>query len=148
MATKALERTGKLPVFFDDFFKPWNEWFDNGSTVFNRMLTVPAVNVTETKENFMVTLAVPGMKKEDFDIRMDGNMLTISCEKEETKEEKEMEFNRKEYNYSSFSRSFTLPEEVMKEKIDAVYENGELKMMLPKTEKARITETGKHIPVK
>jgi HSP20 family protein len=148
MATKALERTGKLPVFFDDFFKPWNEWFDNGSTVFNRMLTVPAVNVTETKENFMVTLAVPGMKKEDFDIRMDGNMLTISCEKEETKEEKEMEFNRKEYNYSSFSRSFTLPEEVMKEKIDAVYENGELKLMLPKTEKARITETGKHIPVK
>ncbi|WP_407527650.1 Hsp20/alpha crystallin family protein [Lacibacter sp. MH-610] len=148
MATKALERTGKLPVFFDDFFKPWNEWFDNGSTIFNRMLTVPAVNVTETKENFMVTLAVPGMKKEDFDIRMDGNMLTISCEKEETKEEKEMEFNRKEYNYSSFSRSFTLPEEVMKEKIDAVYENGELKLMLPKTEKARITETGKHIPVK
>lgn len=148
MATKALERTGKLPVFFDDFFKPWNEWFDNGSTVFNRMLTVPAVNVTETKENFMVTLAVPGMKKEDFDIRMDGNMLTITCEKEETKEEKEMEFNRKEYNYSSFSRSFTLPEEVMKEKIDAVYENGELKLMLPKTEKARITETGKHIPVK
>ena len=75
-------------------------------------------------------------------------MLTISCEKEETKEEKEMEFNRKEYNFSSFSRSFTLPEEVMKEKIDAVYENGELKLMLPKTEKARITATGKHIPVK
>lgn len=148
MSTKALERTGKLPVFFDDFFKPWNEWFDNGSSIFNRMLTVPAVNVSETKENFMVTLAVPGMKKEDFDIRMDGNMLTISCEKEETKEEKEKAFNRKEYNYSSFSRSFTLPEEVMKEKIDAVYENGELKLMLPKTEKARITETGKHIPVK
>lgn len=148
MSTKALERTGKLPVFFDDFFKPWNEWFDNGSSIFNRMLTVPAVNVSETKENFMVTLAVPGMKKEDFDIRMDGNMLTISCEKEETKEEKEKAFNRKEYNYSSFSRSFTLPEEVMKEKIDAAYENGELKLMLPKTEKARITETGKHIPVK
>lgn len=148
MSTKALERTGKLPVFFDDFFKPWNEWFDNGSSIFNRILTVPAVNVSETKENFMVTLAVPGMKKEDFDIRMDGNMLTISCEKEETKEEKEKAFNRKEYNYSSFSRSFTLPDEVMKEKIDAVYENGELKLMLPKTEKARITETGKHIPVK
>lgn len=148
MSTKALERTGKLPVFFDDFFKPWNEWFDNGSSIFNRMLTVPAVNVSETKENFMVTLAVPGMKKEDFDIRMDGNMLTISCEKEETKEEEEKAFNRKEYNYSSFSRSFTMPEEVMKEKIDAVYENGELKLMLPKTEKARITETGKHIPVK
>jgi len=88
------------------------------------------------------------MKKEDFDIRVDGNMLTISCEKEEEKEEKEKEFNRKEYNYSSFSRSFTLPDEVMKEKIDALYENGELKLKMPKTEKAKITETGKHIPVK
>jgi HSP20 family protein len=146
MLAKLPERTGKLPLLFDDFFKPWNEWFDNGSTFFNRMLTVPAVNVSETKENFMVTLAVPGMKKEDFDIRMDGNMLTISCEKEEAKEEKA--FNRKEYNYSSFSRSFTLPDEVIKEKVDAHYENGELKLMLPKTEKAKLTDTGKHIPVK
>ncbi|MBS4065559.1 MAG: Hsp20/alpha crystallin family protein [Chitinophagaceae bacterium] len=146
MLTKSPERTGKLPMLFDDFFKPWNEWFDNGSTFFNRMLIVPAVNVSETKDNFMVTLAVPGMKKEDFDIQIDGNMLTISCEKEESKEE--IAFNRKEYNYSSFSRSFTLPEEVIKEKIDAHYENGELKLMLPKTEKAKLTHTGKHIPVK
>ncbi len=148
MLTKSPERTGKLPVLFDDFFKPWNEWFDNGSTFFNRMLTVPAVNVSENKNNFKVTLAVPGMKKEDFDIRMDGNMLTISCEKEESREEKEKTFNRKEYNYSSFSRSFTLPDEVIKEKIDAHYENGELMLLLPKTEKAKLTETGKHIPVK
>jgi HSP20 family protein len=148
MTTKALERTRKLPMFFDDFFKPWNEWFDNGNEMLNRMLTVPAVNVGETKDNFMLTVAVPGMKKEDFDIRMEGNMLIISCEKEETKEEKEKTFNRKEYNYSSFNRSFTLPEDVMKEKIDAKYENGELKIMLPKTEKAKLTETGKNIPVK
>jgi HSP20 family protein len=148
MLTNLPERTAKLPAVFDDFFKPWNEWFDNGSTFFNRMLTVPAVNVTETKDNFMVALAVPGMKKEDFDIRMDGNMLTISCEKEENKEEKEKTFNRKEYSYSSFSRSFTLPEDVLKEKIDAHYENGELKLMLPKNEKAKLTETGKQIPVK
>jgi HSP20 family protein len=148
MTTKALERTPKLPMFFDDFFKPWNEWFDNGNEMLNRMLTVPAVNVSETKDKFMVTLAVPGMKKEDFNIRMEGNMLIISCEKEETKEEKEKTFNRKEYNYSSFSRSFTLPEEILKDKIDALYENGELKLMLPKSEKAKLTETGKHIPVK
>jgi HSP20 family protein len=148
MSIKALEKTKRLPAMFDDFFKPWNEWFDDGTAFFNRQLTMPAVNVSETKENFMVTLAVPGMKKEDFDIRIDGNMLTISCEKEEEKEEKEKAFNRKEYNYSSFSRSFTLPDEVMKEKIDALYENGELKLMMPKTEKAKITETGKHIPVK
>jgi HSP20 family protein len=148
MSIKSLEKTRRLPAMFDDFFKPWNEWFDDGTAFFNRQLTIPAVNVSETKENFMVTLAVPGMKKEDFDIRIDGNMLTISCEKEEEKEEKEKAFNRKEYNYSSFSRSFTLPDEVMKEKIDALYENGELKLMMPKTEKAKVTETGKHIPVK
>jgi HSP20 family protein len=145
---KALEKTRRLPTLFDDFFKPWNEWFDEGTPFFNRQLTIPAVNVGETKETFMVTLAVPGMKKDDFDIRIDGNMLTISCEKEEEKEEKEKAFTRKEYNYSSFKRSFTLPDEVMKDKIDAHYENGELKLMLPKTEKAKITETGKHIPVK
>lgn len=148
MFTKLPERTTKLPVLFDDFIKPWNEWFDNGSTMFNRMLTVPAVNVSETKENFIITLGVPGMKKEDFDIRIDRNILTISCEKEEEKEENEKAFNRKEYNFSSFSRSFTLPDEVLKEKIEALYEKGELKLMLPKTEKAKITETGKHIPVK
>lgn len=148
MSVKSLEKTRRLPVLFDDFFKPWNEWFDEGTAFFNRQLTIPAVNIKETKENFMVTLAVPGMKKEDFDIRIDGNMLTIGCEKEEEKEEKEKAFNRKEYNYSSFSRSFTLPDEVMKEKIDAHYENGELKLMMPKTEKAKITETGKHILVK
>jgi HSP20 family protein len=148
MSIKSLEKARRVPAMFDDFFKPWNEWFDEGTAFFNRQLTIPAVNVSETKEKFMVTLAVPGMKKEDFDIRVDGNMLTISCEKEEEKEEKEKAFNRKEYNYSSFSRSFTLPDEVMKEKIDALYENGELKLMMPKTEKAKITETGKHIPVK
>jgi HSP20 family protein len=71
-----------------------------------------------------VSLAAPGMKKEDFKIDVDGNMLTISSEKEETKEEKEKKFTRKEYNYSSFSRSFTLPDEVNKEKIDAKYEDG------------------------
>ncbi|MBX9781703.1 MAG: Hsp20/alpha crystallin family protein [Chitinophagaceae bacterium] len=148
MSAKTIQRAGMLPMMFDDFFKPWNEWFDNGSAPFNRMLTVPAVNVSEDKDNFKVTLAVPGMKKEDFDIRMDGNMLTISCEKEENKEEKEKTFNRKEYNYSSFSRSFTLPDEVVKEKIDAVYENGELHLLLPKTEKAKVMPAGKHIPVK
>ncbi len=148
MTMKALEKSRRLPALFDDFFKPWNEWFDDGLAPFNRQLTIPAVNVSETKENFMVTLAVPGMKKEDFSIRIDGSMLTISCEKEEEKEEKDKMFNRKEYNYSSFSRSFTLPEDVLKDKIDAHYENGELKLILPKTEKAKITETGKQIPVK
>lgn len=147
MSIRSLEKR-RLPAVLDDLFKPWNEWFDEGTAFFNRQLTIPAVNVSETKENFMVTLAVPGMKKEDFNIRIDGNILTISCEKEEEKEEHEKAFNRKEYNYSSFSRSFTLPDAVMRDNINATYENGELKLLMPKNEKAKITETGKQIPVK
>jgi HSP20 family protein len=73
-------------------------------------------------------------------------MLTISCEKEEKKEEKK--FNRKEYNYSSFSRSFTIPEEVYMDKIEAKYEDGLLKLMLPKKEEVKKLAASKHIAVK
>jgi len=112
---KALSRfTERMPSVFDDFFKPWNTWFD---TDFNgrRALTMPAVNITDNKDDYTVSLAVPGMKKDDFNIDVEGNLLTISCEKEEKKEEKEAKYTRKEYNYSSFSRSFTLPDEVLKD---------------------------------
>src|SRR5262245_32184906 len=127
MATPALTKsTERFPVFFDDFFKPWNEWFDTSGGLFSRALTVPPVNITENKDEYMVSLAVPGMKKDDFKIDVNGNMLTISSEKEESKEEKDKRFTRKEYSYSSFSRSFTLPEEVNKEQIEARYEEGVL----------------------
>ena len=109
---------------------------------------MPAVNIMETKDEFNVSLAVPGMKKEDFKIDLDGNMLTISCEKEEKKEQKEAKYTRKEYNYSSFSRSFTLPEGVNREKIDAHYEDGILKMTLPKKEEVKKLTSSKHISVK
>jgi len=147
MATNALTKAPEnVPTLFNDFFKPWNEWFDKGS-FFGRSLSVPAVNITENKDNYEVSLAVPGLKKDDFKIDVDGNMLTISSEKEETKEEKEKTFTRKEYNYSSFSRSFTLPEEVNKEKIEAKYEDGVLKLTLPRKEEAKKT-TAKKIAVK
>ncbi|MEI8052635.1 MAG: Hsp20/alpha crystallin family protein [Bacteroidota bacterium] len=138
MSTKLLTRNGgSLPNVFDDFFKPWNEWFDTSSTLMNRTLTVPAVNITETKEEYKLSFAIPGMRKDDFEIGVDGNMLTVSCEKEESKEEKEHRFTRKEYNYSSFSRNFSLPEEVSKDKIQASYTDGVLTLMLPKKEEAK-----------
>lgn len=149
MGNKNLVKTNemRLPLMMDDFFKPWDEWFDKG-TIMNRMLTVPAVNITENKDDYKVALAVPGMKKDDFSIDMEGNMLTISCEKEENKEEKDARFNRKEYNYSSFTRSFTLPDEINKEKIEARYEDGLLKLVLPKKEEAKKAIANKHIAVK
>lgn len=148
MSKQHLMKPGSmLPSVFDDFFRPWNEWFDN-KELWPKVWNVPAVNITEEKEDFKVSLAVPGMKKEDFNIDMEGNMLTISCEKEENKEEKEKKFTRKEYNFSSFSRTFTLPDEVNREKIDARYENGVLIIVLPKKEEAKKLVANKHIAIR
>lgn len=148
MSTKSLVRNGSyLPTVFEDFFKPWNEWFDSGSTLLQRVLTVPAVNITESKDEYSLSIAVPGMKKEDFHISIDGSMLTISSEKEISKEEKEEKYTRKEYNYSSFSRSFSLPEEVIKDNIQASYHDGVLKLVLPKKEEAKKLAF-KNIPVR
>jgi HSP20 family protein len=148
MSTKALTRNGStLPTVFEDFFKPWNEWFDGSSRMVNRLLTVPAVNITENKDEYKLSLAIPGMKRDDFRVDVDGNMLTISSEKEESKEEKENTYTRKEYNYTSFSRSFSLPDEVSKDNIQATYTDGVLTLLLPKKEEAKKTTT-KSIHVK
>jgi len=146
MSTRTLAKVSeRMPLFFDDFLKPLNDWFDGGS--FTRTLNVPAVNIIEHKDYYQVSMAVPGMKKDDFNIDVDGNLLTISSEKEENKEEKEKLYTRKEYNYSSFSRSFTLPEEINAEKIEAKYEEGVLKLSLPFKEGSKKL-LSKHITVK
>ena len=137
METKALTRLNEtMPSLFDDFFRPWNALFDNDSLNM-RSINVPAVNITEDPNQYLLSLAAPGMKKEDFKIDVDGNMLTISSEKEENKEEKNKKFTRKKYSYSSFSRCFSLPEEIKQENIDAKYEDGVLKISLPRKEEAK-----------
>jgi HSP20 family protein len=147
MGTQTLAKLSeRMPSVFDDFFKPWNELYDGG--LWGKTMNIPAVNITEQKDDYEVALAVPGMKKDDFNIDVDGNMLTISSQKEEKKEEKEARFTRKEYSFSSFERSFTLPDEVNKEKIEARYENGILKLVLPKKEEAKKLAISKHIAVK
>ena len=81
MGTQALAKSSeRMPSVFDDFFKPWNEWFDSGLSA--RVMNIPAVNITEQKDDYQVSLAAPGLKKEDFNIAVDGNMLTISSEKD------------------------------------------------------------------
>ncbi len=147
METQALTKTTeKTASVFNDLFKPWNEWLDNGN-LWGATMNTPAVNITEHRDEYMVSLAVPGMKKDDFKIDIDGNMLTVSSEQEESKEEKDKKFTRKEYNYSSFCRSFTLPEEINREKIEAKYEEGVLKISLPRKEEAKKL-SAKHIAVK
>lgn len=135
------------PSLFDDFFKPWNEWFD-GSSLPMRPLTTPAVNVTETADHYQVSLAAPGLTKEDFYIDVEGNMLTIRSEKEANSEEKEGTYTRKEYSYASFSRSFSLPEDVKQESIDARYKDGVLTIALPRKEAAKKLTASKSIAVK
>jgi HSP20 family protein len=137
MSTRTLSRMSEgTPSVLDDFFKPWNEWFDNAGFL-AKTLKMPAVNITETKDHYQVSLAAPGLKKDDFKIDVEGNMLSISCEKEDSKEETEKKYTRREYSYRSFSRSFQLPEEVNLEKIDARYEDGVLHINLPRKENAR-----------
>ena len=127
-------RLPRLGLTLNDFFEPSNEWFQDG--ILGRSLTLPNVNISEDKNSYKGELAAPGLQKKDFKIDVDGNMLTISAENEENKEEKDETYTRKEYNYSSFSRSFTLPEEVQQDKIEATYDGGILKLALPKNEKA------------
>jgi HSP20 family protein len=136
-----------MPSVFEDFFKPWSQLFDDSGLV-NRVLTVPSVNIKENGDHYTVSLAAPGLKKDDFRIDVEGNMLTISSEKEENKEEKDEKYTRQEYRYSSFSRSFTLPEDVKLEAIDARYTDGVLHIDLPRIEKAKNATASKRIAVK
>lgn len=148
MNTKALStRMERMPFLFDDFFsKPWNDWFNSGLT--SRVMNVPAVNISERKDDFLVTMAAPGLKKEDFKIDLEGSILTISSEKEEESKEEDEKFTRKEYSYSSFERSFTLPEEVNQNAIEAQYKEGVLNLTLPKKEEAKRMAISKQITVK
>lgn len=108
---------------------------------------VPAANVKETENEFIIDLAVPGMKKKDFHIDIENGALCISSEKEEESEEKSEDYTRKEFSYSSFSRSFRLPESINEDKIKAKYEDGVLIVTLPKREEAKKMSAKKEIKV-
>jgi len=120
-----------FPSIWEDFFN--NDVLNFPATV-SRGRTVPAVNISENDKEFVVELAAPGMKKSDFNINLEGNVLSISSEmKSETKDEGK-EFTRKEFSYQSFQRAFTLPESVDQEKVEAQYVEGVLKITLHKKE--------------
>ena len=124
--------------FFDDVFSRdlWN-WGANNNSSTNT--TIPMVNIKEDNDNFLVEMAAPGMEKNDFKVELDGNVLTITSEKQNENEVKEGErYSRREFSYQSFQRSFQLPKEVVDaEKIEAKYENGVLRLLIPKKEEAK-----------
>lgn len=133
-----------ITSFFNDFLEPWNDWFNDSK--FSRSLTMPKVNISESKDNYVLSVGAPGLHKKDFDIRVDGDVLTVSGHQEHNTDEKEEKMHRQEYNYTSFSRSFTLPDGVAAEKIEATYDGGVLKISLPKSEQVK-NKPGKTIPV-
>ena len=120
-----------FPSLMNEIFKP--DWF-GGTENYNK--SVPAVNIKENEKDFELELAVPGRKKEDFNIGIDKDILTISSEVDHGDETKEENYTRREFGFSSFKRAFTLPETIDSDKIEANYENGLLKFMLPKKEEA------------
>lgn len=137
-----LKRNGnllnQLPVLFDDFIN--RDTFNWGLSNFsNSNTTIPAVNIKETNESYHVEVAAPGMLKSDFKVELEGNLLTISSEKRDEKEEVEGEkYTRREFSYQAFQRSFTLPKEVVDvDKIQAKYKDGMLQLLIPKKEEAK-----------
>jgi HSP20 family protein len=130
----------RFPVFsplFDDFFG--RELFNWGNNNYSSTsTTMPSVNIRETGDNYEVEVAAPGMDKKDFQITLDGNLLTISSSKQQSSEETEDRYTRREFSYQSFQRSFQLPKDVVdQENINARYENGLLCLTIPKKEEAK-----------
>ena len=136
--TKRDERIPASRNMFSDFFTDIDRMFENDMFLMPMHLNrfgnenMPAANLRETDKEYAIELAVPGMKRDDFNIEIDEHTLSISCQKEENINEEKDNYKRREYNYSSFNRSFRLPETVMADKIKAQYDNGVLHITVPK----------------
>lgn len=122
-----------LPGFNDVFDSIFNDTF------FNEKVTgsVPAVNTSESADAYHLEMAAPGLRKEDFKINLDRNMLTITCQLSDSNSENGKRYTKREYNFTSFVRSFSLPELADQNKIEASYENGILKLDIGKREEAK-----------
>jgi HSP20 family protein len=122
-----------IPSIFDEFF-PEN----NLDSLNYERFSIPKVNIKENFTTFMVEIAAPGLKKEDFAIEIEKLVLKVSSnftpKRETTGTDNDTEFTRKEFNYASFTRSFTLPNRVRVEDIEATYTDGILTISLPKKE--------------
>ncbi|MDU8887042.1 Hsp20/alpha crystallin family protein [Yeosuana sp. MJ-SS3] len=124
-----------LPSWFDDILGKsfGNEFMSN----FNTGITLPAVNVIDSANEFVVEMAVPGLKKTDFEISIDNHVLAIGVEKKMENNEELENYTRREFGYSSFKRTFAIPESVDVDKISASYNDGIMKVLLPKREEAK-----------
>lgn len=127
-----------LPSLLEDFFS--RDWADSRPGNRSYDSTLPAVNVRETNDNFAIEVAAPGMKRDDFKVELDNNVLTISSQREEQQDQQQEDnYTRREFSYRYFQRSFSLPEnKVEGEKIAARYVDGILHITVPKKEEAKV----------
>ena len=128
------DRFPLIPTVFGDFFNDFLNSDTKSKEVFNY---VPAVNIAERPNDFTIEVAAPGIGKDDFKVSVDNGVLTIGAEKKEEKKEEGTRFTRKEFSYSSFKRTFSLPEHVEADKIVASHKDGVLTLVLPKREEAK-----------
>jgi len=124
-----ITRRSFRPFYMPDFFD--NEFFP---VLTNRTSSMPAVNIKEDDKNYILDLAVPGIEKKDLKIDINEDVLSISSETKNESEESRDGYKRKEFSYSQFCRSFYIPENVNREKIEANYKDGVLSVALPKQE--------------
>ncbi len=124
-----------LTSWFDEILN--NNFESEFVSNFNTGISLPAVNVIEHDDNFVVEMAIPGLKKTDFDISLDNQILSISAETKAEDESDDKNYTRREFGYSSFKRTFKLPKSVETEKISANYTDGILKVDLPKRDEAK-----------
>lgn len=127
-----------MPSLLEDLFL--KDLFDTTSGSWKSSgTTLPAVNVGETNDAFMIEVAAPGMKREDFHVELDNNLLTISSDREKEEKQNGNLYARREFSYQSFQRSFALPENRIEgDKIFAKYTDGILYITVPKKEEAKV----------
>ncbi len=128
------DRFSYIPSAFNDFF---SNYLNDDVLQKDLFKSIPAVNISERPNDFRIELAVPGIDKNDFKIEVDKGLLSVSAEKKEEKKDETQRFTRKEFSYSTFKRSFNLPEHVDTENIAAEYKEGVLILTIPKKKEAK-----------
>lgn len=146
-------KTGReLPILMDNLFtRPLfgSSLFDfNGLGLLDDhdFALVPNANIIENGKDYQIELAVPGLERKDFKVEVENDILIVSAEKEEEKKTEEKNYRSREFSYNSFYRSFSLPDNLKVDNINAEYHNGVLKITLPKKE-VTISKPAKQIKV-
>ena len=136
--------TRAIPAYWDDFF---NDAFFTRNNRYDSSRYTPAVNVAEDEKEFRIEVAIPGLSREDVRISVEDDVLTVSSERKDNKDEKKTSYMRREFTHCAFSRSFELPETVNQEGIEATHEAGMLTIQLPKKEEV-VQKAPKQIEIK